>query len=206
MISSASSGAEVGLALDKNVNTFKRKELMRANDSEPEASITYLHGFFQAKAELTALDLDALSTQSNAFVDRSPDNPSEEAPKALEAVTRRCGLRPVAPGAVKLAAVIVPTGALAISVRQAPAEARSRLFCQDYAHYVARRNSRGAIVGDAARGAIGGAMVCGIANGSRGAHRGARIGGAVGTIAGGVRRAVAYDVFCDGACYRCIRR
>jgi hypothetical protein len=76
--------AAVAAAQESKIDAIKCKDVMRSSDSEREATIAYLHGFLNGKAGITALDVDALSKQTDAMIDRCLDNPGEEALKAME--------------------------------------------------------------------------------------------------------------------------
>ena len=108
--------------------------------------------------------------------------------------------------ALTWAAITVATGIVIQVSSTTEAFARSRHFCENYAHDYAVRRARRGVIGDTARGAATLGVIGGITNGRRGAQRGAAIGAGVGAIAGGSARRGSYYFYFDRAFARCIRR
>jgi len=75
-------------AQKKGVDTFSCKDVMRSGDGDRDATIAFLHGFLLAKSGGTAIDVEAMSKQTDAFVERCLDNPAEKALDAMAAVKK----------------------------------------------------------------------------------------------------------------------
>ena len=73
---------------EKGVNSFTCKDVMRSGDLDRDTTIAFLHGFLLAKAGVTQIDVEAMSKQTDAFVERCLDNPAEKAVDAMTAVKK----------------------------------------------------------------------------------------------------------------------
>ena len=79
--------------------------------------------------------------------------------------------------------LFLPLIALLAAALPAPAEAKSKAFCREWASEVADRHAGGGdVVAGALIGAIGGALLGGAIDGRDGAGAGALIGGAGGAV------------------------
>jgi len=92
VVASAAAGV-AALALpstadQKGVDTFTCKDVMRSGDTDRDTTIAFLHGFLLAKAGGSKIDVEAMSKQTDSFVERCLDNPAEKAIDALAAVKK----------------------------------------------------------------------------------------------------------------------
>jgi uncharacterized protein YcfJ len=79
--------------------------------------------------------------------------------------------------------LILPAFALLAAAAPLPAEAKSKAYCREWASEVADRHANaGDVLAGAVLGAVGGALLGGVIDGSDGAGRGALIGGAGGAV------------------------
>lgn len=75
-------------AQQKGVDSFSCKDVMRSGDDDRDATIAFLHGFLLAKSGSNVIDVEAMSKQTDAFVERCLDNPAEKAVDAMSAVKK----------------------------------------------------------------------------------------------------------------------
>lgn len=61
---------------------------MREDDSNREASIAFLHGYLMGKAGSDKVNLDTMAKQTDAFINRCLDNPTETALNAMTAAKK----------------------------------------------------------------------------------------------------------------------
>ncbi|WP_410962537.1 HdeA/HdeB family chaperone, partial [Salmonella sp. SAL4358] len=61
------------------------KDVVRESGVDRDVAVAFLHGFLLGKSGSAKFNLDALHKQSNAFIERCLDNPSE---RALDAMTK----------------------------------------------------------------------------------------------------------------------
>jgi HdeA/HdeB family len=77
------------LAQDKSVRAVEQyacKEVMRENGSNRDTAIAFLHGFLLGKSGGSEFNLEKLTTQTDAFIDRCLNNPNEKAMDAMAKV------------------------------------------------------------------------------------------------------------------------
>ncbi len=71
---------------DRTVEQYTCKEIMR--ESNRDGAIAFLHGYLLGKSGSSNFSLEALTKQTDSFVDRCLDNPSEKAVDAMSAVKK----------------------------------------------------------------------------------------------------------------------
>ena len=70
---------------DRSVDQYTCKDIMRQSGSSREVSIAFIHGYLLGRADAAKFNIDDLLKQTDAFVDRCLDNPTE---KALDAMMK----------------------------------------------------------------------------------------------------------------------
>ncbi len=66
---------------DRTVEQYTCRDIMRETDRD--ASIAFLHGYLLGKSGSSSFNLELLTKQTDSFVDRCLDNPSEKAVDAM---------------------------------------------------------------------------------------------------------------------------
>jgi len=64
---------------DRTVDQYTCKAVMRESGTAREVSIAFLHGYLLGKSGNTKFNIDKLLKQTDAFVDKCLDNPTEKA-------------------------------------------------------------------------------------------------------------------------------
>jgi len=59
---------------------------MRENGTNRDVAIAFLHGFLLGKSSGSKFDLDKLHNQTNEFIERCLDNPTENAVEVMSKV------------------------------------------------------------------------------------------------------------------------
>jgi len=59
---------------------------MRENGTNRDVAIAFLHGFLLGKSSGSKFDLDKLHNQTNKFIERCLDNPTENAVEVMSKV------------------------------------------------------------------------------------------------------------------------
>ena len=79
--------APSGLAQERarTVEQYSCKDVMRERGPDRDVAIAFLHGFVLGKSGQSKFDLEKLHKESDAFIERCLDNPSEP---AIQAMTR----------------------------------------------------------------------------------------------------------------------
>ena len=67
----------------RTVEQYTCKDVMRESGGNRDVAIAFLHGFLLGKSGSSKFDLDALHKQTNEFIERCLDNPSEKAVDAM---------------------------------------------------------------------------------------------------------------------------
>lgn len=64
-------------ARDRTVEQYLCKDVVRESGVDRDVAVAFLHGFLLGKAGTSKFNLDVLHKQSNDFIERCLDNPSE---------------------------------------------------------------------------------------------------------------------------------
>jgi hypothetical protein len=70
---------------DRSVDQFTCKDILRESGPGRETAIAFAHGYLLGKSGTTTFNTEALEKQTDAFIERCLDNPSE---KALDAMIK----------------------------------------------------------------------------------------------------------------------
>ena len=73
---------------DRTVDQYQCKDVMRDSGVNRDVAIAFLHGFLLGKSGRANFNLDAMHKQTDAFVERCLNSPSEKAVDAMTAVKR----------------------------------------------------------------------------------------------------------------------
>jgi len=73
---------------DRTVDQYKCRDVMRESGANRDVAIAFLHGFLLGKSGRQQFNLDAMHKQSEAFIERCLDNPTEGAVDAMMAIRR----------------------------------------------------------------------------------------------------------------------
>lgn len=68
---------------DRSVEQYTCKDIMRESGSNRDTSIAFLHGYLLGKSGGSEFNIEALTKQTDAFIDRCLDNPAEKAEDAM---------------------------------------------------------------------------------------------------------------------------
>jgi HdeA/HdeB family len=71
---------------DRTVEQYTCKDVMRESGANRDVVIAFLHGFLLGKSGSSKFNIDALHRQSDEFIERCLDNPSEKAVDAAAKV------------------------------------------------------------------------------------------------------------------------
>jgi HdeA/HdeB family protein len=71
---------------DRTVEQYTCKDVMRESGANRDVVIAFLHGFLLGKSGSSKFNIDALHRQSEDFIERCLDNPSEKAVDAAAKV------------------------------------------------------------------------------------------------------------------------
>jgi hypothetical protein len=71
---------------DRTVEQYTCKDVMRESGANRDVVIAFLHGFLLGKSGSSKFNIDALRRQSDEFIERCLDNPSEKAVDAAAKV------------------------------------------------------------------------------------------------------------------------
>lgn len=69
--------------MDRTVEQYQCKEVMRESGANRDVAIAFLHGFMLGKSNTSNFNLDALERQTDAFIERCLNNPNEKAVDAM---------------------------------------------------------------------------------------------------------------------------
>ena len=70
---------------ERSVDQFTCKDILRESGPGRETAIAFAHGYLLGKSGTTTFNTEALEKQTDAFIERCLDNPSE---KALDAMIK----------------------------------------------------------------------------------------------------------------------
>jgi hypothetical protein len=73
---------------DRVVELFTCKDVMREPNASREVAIAFLHGYLLGKSGSSKFNVEALESQTNAFIEQCLDNPQS---KAVDVMTRLKG-------------------------------------------------------------------------------------------------------------------
>ncbi len=68
---------------NRTIEQYSCKEIMRESGSNREVAIAFLHGFLLGKSGASSFNLETLTKQTDAFLDRCLENPNEKAVDAM---------------------------------------------------------------------------------------------------------------------------
>jgi len=71
---------------DRAVDQYQCKDVMRDSGANRDVAIAFLHGFLLGKSGRLQFNVDDLHKQTDAFVERCLNNPTEKAMDAMAAV------------------------------------------------------------------------------------------------------------------------
>ena len=73
---------------ERSVDQFTCKDIMRESGPGRDTAIAFGHGYLLGKSGSTTFDPETLAKQTDAFIERCLDNPSEKALDAMMAVKK----------------------------------------------------------------------------------------------------------------------
>lgn len=73
---------------ERSIDQFTCKDVMRESGPARDTAIAFGHGYLLGKSGASTFDTEALAKQTDAFIERCLDNPSEKALDALMKVKR----------------------------------------------------------------------------------------------------------------------
>jgi HdeA/HdeB family len=73
-------------AKSRTVEQYTCKDVMRENGANRDVAIAFLHGFLLGKSGHSTFNLDILHKQTNDFIERCLDDPTEKAIDAMSKV------------------------------------------------------------------------------------------------------------------------
>ena len=75
-------------ASDRTVDQYQCRDLMRESGANRDVAIAFLHGFLLGKSGRANFNLDEMHKQTDAFIERCLNTPTEKAVDAMTAVKR----------------------------------------------------------------------------------------------------------------------
>jgi HdeA/HdeB family len=69
--------------MDRAVEQYQCKDVMRESGSNRDVAIAFLHGYVLGKANASNFNLDVLERQTDSFIERCLNNPNEKAVDAM---------------------------------------------------------------------------------------------------------------------------
>ena len=73
---------------ERTVEQYACKEIIREGGSQRDAAIAFLHGFLLGQSGSSKFNLEELTKQTDAFIDRCLDNPNEVAMEVMVEVKK----------------------------------------------------------------------------------------------------------------------
>jgi hypothetical protein len=73
---------------NRTVDQYKCKDVMRESGANRDVAIAFLHGFLLGKSGRSQFNLDDLHNQTDAFIERCLNNPTDSAVEAMTTVRR----------------------------------------------------------------------------------------------------------------------
>jgi hypothetical protein len=74
--------------MDRTVEQYLCKDVMRESGNNRDVAIAFLHGFMLGKSNTSSFNLEVLEKQTDAFIERCLNNPNEKAADAMAAAKR----------------------------------------------------------------------------------------------------------------------
>jgi len=71
---------------ERSTDQYACKDVMRESGSNRDVAIAFVHGIFVGKSGGTKFNIETLKKQTDAFIDRCLENPSEKAMDAMAKV------------------------------------------------------------------------------------------------------------------------
>ena len=68
---------------ERTIEQYECKDVMREGGTNREVAIAFLHGFLLGKSGSSKFNLEVLQKQTDAFIDRCLNNPTEKASDAM---------------------------------------------------------------------------------------------------------------------------
>ena len=75
-------------SLNRTIDQYKCRDVMRESGANRDIAIAFLHGFLLGKSGSQSFNLDALHKQTEAFVDHCLSNPDGKAVDSMTAVKK----------------------------------------------------------------------------------------------------------------------
>lgn len=73
---------------DRTIEQYACKDVMRDSGANRDVAIAFLHGYLLGKSGSSKFNLDKVRAQTDAFIDRCLDNPTEKAEQAMMAIKK----------------------------------------------------------------------------------------------------------------------
>jgi hypothetical protein len=73
---------------DRTIEQFACKDVLRDSGANRDVAIAFLHGYLLGKSGSSKFNVDKLRAQTDAFIDRCLDNPTEKAEQAMTTVRK----------------------------------------------------------------------------------------------------------------------
>lgn len=74
--------------MDRTVEQYLCKDVMRESGNNRDIAIAFLHGFLLGKTNASNFNLEVLERQTDAFIERCLSNPNEKAVDAMVAAKK----------------------------------------------------------------------------------------------------------------------
>jgi HdeA/HdeB family protein len=74
--------------MDRAVEQYLCKDVMRESGNNRDVAIAFLHGFLLGKANTSNFNLEVLERQTDSFIERCLSNPNEKAVDAMVAAKK----------------------------------------------------------------------------------------------------------------------
>ena len=81
-------GASAQPGMDRTVEQYLCKDVMRESGNNRDVAIAFLHGFLLGKANTSNFNLEVLERQTDAFIERCLSNPNDKAVDAMVAAKK----------------------------------------------------------------------------------------------------------------------
>lgn len=84
----SSTGNAVAQTMDRTVDQYKCRDVMREPGADRDIAIAFLHGFLLGKSGGQRFNLDALNKETDAFIEHCLSNPEGKAVDSMSAVKK----------------------------------------------------------------------------------------------------------------------
>jgi hypothetical protein len=74
--------------VDRTIEQFECRDVMRESGSDREVAVAFLHGYLMGKSGVSKFNLDALRKQTDDFVEKCLNNPTEKAVDVMAGVKK----------------------------------------------------------------------------------------------------------------------